>query len=323
MKYFSAEIKNNIKHLASESALFFFLILICIIISVLFPRFLTMNNLINVASQVSINALLATGMTFVILTGGIDLSVGSVAALSGILITMFIKTINGPSIVTVILTAIIGSLVIGGICGVFLGAMVAWFKVAPFIAALAMLSIARGCAYVLTNSRPIFDLPDNYGWIGQGYVGPIPVIVIFMAVVMIIAYIVLSKTCYGRYIYAVGSNSEMAALNGVSVNKIILSVYVICSVLAALGGVCLSSRIGTGQPSAANGYELDAIAAVVMGGTSLNGGSGSIVKTLLGVLTIGIINNGLSLLRVSSYVQQITMGIIILIAVIVDQIKKR
>ncbi|MDR1509925.1 MAG: ABC transporter permease [Synergistaceae bacterium] len=282
-----------------------------------------MNNLINVASQVSINALLATGMTFVILTGGIDLSVGSVAALSGILITMFIKTINGPSIVTVILTAIIGSLVIGGICGVFLGAMVAWFKVAPFIAALAMLSIARGCAYVLTNSRPIFDLPDNYGWIGQGYVGPIPVIVIFMAVVMIIAYIVLSKTCYGRYIYAVGSNSEMAALNGVSVNKIILSVYVICSVLAALGGVCLSSRIGTGQPSAANGYELDAIAAVVMGGTSLNGGSGSIVKTLLGVLTIGIINNGLSLLRVSSYVQQITMGIIILIAVIVDQIKKR
>ncbi|MDR1137249.1 MAG: ABC transporter permease [Synergistaceae bacterium] len=281
-----------------------------------------MNNLINVASQVSINALLATGMTFVILTGGIDLSVGSVAALSGVLITMYIKTINEPSMLTVILTAIIGSFVIGGACGFLGGIMVAWFRVAPFIATLAMLSIARGFAYVLTNSRPIFDLPDNYGWIGQGYVGPVPVIVLFMAIAMVIAYIILSKTCYGRYIYAVGSNSEMAALNGVSVNRIKLSVYIICSVLAALGGICLSSRIGTGQPSAANGYELDAIAAVVMGGTSLNGGSGSIVKTLLGVLTIGIINNGLSLLRVSSYIQQITMGVIILIAVIVDQIKK-
>jgi ribose/xylose/arabinose/galactoside ABC-type transport system permease subunit len=323
MKYFSAELRSSIKNLVSESALFFFLVLICIVISVLFPRFLTVNNLINVASQVSINGLLATGMTFVILTGGIDLSVGSVAALSGVLVTMFIKTVPEPSAAVVVMTAIAGSLIIGGACGVFLGTMVAWFKVAPFIAALAMLSIARGCAYVLTNSRPVFDLPENYGLIGQGYIGPVPVIVIFMAVVMILAYIVLNKTCYGRYIYAVGSNSEMAALNGVSVNKIKLSVYVICSVLAALGGVCLSSRIGTGQPSAANGYELDAIAAVVMGGTSLNGGSGSIAKTLLGVLTIGIINNGLSLLRVSSYIQQITMGAIILIAVIVDQIKKR
>ncbi len=313
----------KIRSLAKDGALLLFLAFLCVVISLLSPRFLTVGNLINVTNQVAINALLATGMTFVILTGGIDLSVGSVAALSGILVTMFIKTMPNPSVLTVFVVAILGSLLVGGICGSFLGLSVAYLNVAPFIAALAMLSIARGVAYLLTNSKPIFELPDAYFYIGQGRVGLIPVIVIIMALVLVVSHIVLSRTCYGRHIYAVGSNEEVAGLNGISTAKIKLSVYIICSVLAALGGVCLSSKIGTGQPSAAQGYELDAIAAVVMGGTSLSGGSGTIGKTLIGVLTIGVINNGLSLLQVSSYVQQITMGLIIMAAVVIDQFKKR
>lgn len=314
--------KKRFKSILSDSVLILFLLFICIVISILSPRFLTPSNLINVLSQVSINALLATGMTFVILTGGIDLSVGSVAALAGILVTMFIKTIPNPSVFVVIIVALGGSLLVGGVCGGFLGFAVSRLNVAPFIAALAMLSIARGFAYVLTNSKPVFELPDNYGWLGQGHVGVVPVIAIVMMIALVLGHIVLSKTCYGRHIYAVGSNADVAALNGINVKRVKCSVYIICSVLAALGGVCLSSKIGTGQPSAANGYELDAIAAVVMGGTSLNGGSGSIKKTLIGVLTIGVINNGLSLLQVSSYVQQITMGFIIFIAVVVDQVRK-
>jgi ribose transport system permease protein/inositol transport system permease protein len=278
--------------------------------------------LLNVLIQIAINALLAIGMTFVIISGGIDLSVGSVAALAGIVVTALIKhyPTNTPMMYVIIIFSV---LAVGIACGGISGLVIAKLNVEPFIATLAMLSIARGFAFVYTQSKPIFGLPQSFNWIGQGYIGPIPVIVLIMIFCLAIAHIVLSKTCFGRYIYAIGSNEEVAKLCGINVARVKFIVYVISGVLSSLGGVVLASRLATGQPAAASGYELNAIAAVVLGGTSLSGGKGGIGKTIIGIMTIGVINNGLSLLRISSYWQSITMGLIIMIAVILDKINTR
>jgi len=295
----------------------------CAVISLFAPRFLLPQNLRNVMIQISINTLIATGMTFVIITGGIDLSVGSIAALAGIVATAIIKNIPGDSVFVSVLIIMLVSIAVGGICGSFSGFVIAKLNVAPFIATLAMLSIVRGLAFVYTQARPIFELPDSFGWIGQGYIGVVPVIVLIILIVLVSAHIVLDKTSFGRYVYAVGSNEEVSRLSGINTQGVKFAVYVISGILSAFGGVCLASRLATGQPTAASGYELNAIAAVVMGGTSLSGGRGSIPKTVIGLITIGVINNGLSLMRVSSYWQTITVGFIILVAVIFDQLKRR
>ena len=201
-------------------------------------RFATPGNLMNVLIQIAINALIATGMTFVILSDGIDLSVGSVAALAGVVATATIKMFpdagRGLSVLVILLAAI----VVGGICGSINAFSVAKLNVPPFIATLAMMNIARGLAFVYTDSKPVFDLPDSYGWVGLRSIGPIPVTVIVMIIVLAAAYIILSRTCFGRYIYAVGSNAEVAKLSGINVKKIKYLVYIICGILAALGGVC-------------------------------------------------------------------------------------
>ena len=183
------------------------------------------------------------------------------------------------------------------------------------------MNIARGICFILTNSKPIYGLPENFTWIGQGYMGPIPFIVILTVVVLLVSHIVLSKTAYGRHVYAVGSNEEVAKLSGISSWKIKTSVYMICSGLSAFAGICLSSKIGTAQPGAAEGYELFAIAAAVMGGTNLSGGYGGITNTIVGIIAIGIINNGLSLMQVNSYWQKVAMGLIVAFAVIMDRLK--
>ena len=314
--------KLNISDKLKENTMLVFLLGLFLLCLMLVPRFSSIGNLANVLIQISINALIATGMTFVILSDGIDLSVGSVAALAGIVAAWGIKHFPEATIPTSLLLIIGSSILVGGIAGFVNGISISKLNVPPFIATLAMMNVARGLGYVLTDAKPIFGLPTSFGWVGLRSLGPLPVSVILMVIVLLIGYIILEKTRFGRYIYAVGSNQEVAKLNGIDVTRIKLSVYVICGILAALAGVVLASKLQNGQATAATGYELNAIAAVAMGGTSMSGGRGGIGQTIQGLFIIGIINNALSLLGVSSYWQTIALGGIILIAVIIDQNKK-
>jgi ribose transport system permease protein len=295
------------------------------------PRFLSPENLINVSSQIAINAFLATGMTFVIITGGIDIGVGSVAAFAGISATVVIGQFEDPSILTCVVVSMLASGAIGALCGLFNGVMIARMSVVPMIATLAMMSVARGMAYVVTGGKPIFNLPSNFTWIGNARLfktegmpmGWLPVIVIIMVAVMLASHLFLSKTVIGRHIYAVGSNEDVAFLNGVSITRIKLLVYALSGVLSALGGVCIASKLNSGQPTSALTYEMFAIAAVVLGGTSLAGGKGGVNMTVIGVLTIGVLNNGMNLLKIPSFWQTIVMGLIILLAVVLDQARQK
>lgn len=314
-------IAKKITGFMKDNILIVFLAIMLLSACLFIPHFFTSENLLNVLTQIAINALLATGMTYVIITGGIDLSVGAVAALSGIVCTAILTNFRNANLAFCLIIMIAVSICIGGICGGLVGLAVSKLNVAPFIATLAMMNIARGLAYVYTKSKPIFNLPESFSWMGTGYLGVIPVLGILMIIVLVIAYIVQNKTTFGRYIYAVGSNEEVAKLSGVKTGKVKACVYIISGVLAALGGCCLASRLATGQPSAANSYEMYAIAAVAMGGTSMSGGNGGIGKTIIGIISIGIINNSLSLLQVDSYWQPIAMGIIIFTAVTFDQMK--
>lgn len=313
---------DKVREFSKDYTMLLFLMALFAACAVFVPRFADAGNLMNVLIQISINALLATGMTYVILSDGIDLSVGSVAALAGIVSAATIKMLPEAGLITSVFVILLTAVVVGGSCGLFNAFAIAKLRVPPFIATLAMMNIARGIAYVYTDSRPVFGLPESYGWVGLRSVSFVPVTVMLMILVLVGAHIVLSRTCFGRYVYAVGSNAEVAALSGINVTRVRSSVYVIAGILAALGGVVLSSKLQSGQPSAAMGYELTAIAAVAMGGTSMSGGRGGMIQTIFGLFAIGIINNALSLLGVSSYWQTITLGGIILVAVVIDQNKK-
>ena len=310
------------KNFVKNNTMLFFLIILFALSMLFVPRFATGGNILNVFIQVSINALIACGMTFVILSDGIDLSVGSVAALSGVAGASLVKMFPDSGVGVSLLLIILVSIVIGGICGCVNGFCVSKLNVPPFIATLAMMNVARGLAYVATDAKPVFGLPESFGFVGLRKIGPVPVSIVLMIIVLVVASVILSKTAYGRHIYAVGSNQEVAKLTGINVVKIKFSVYIICGFLSALGGLVLASKLQNGQATAAQGYELNAIAAVAMGGTSMSGGRGGIVQTIFGLFVIGIINNALSLLGVSSYWQTVAMGVIILIAVIMDQFRK-
>lgn len=313
---------QSMKRILHDYTMPLFLLILFLLSLIFVPRFGDVGNLINVLMQITINALIATGMTFVILTGGIDLSVGSVAALTGIVSSTVINLMPNSGIGMSVVVIFGISIIIGGFCGAINAFNISELKVPPFVATLAMMSIARGLAYVLTDAKPVFGMPDAYSWIGLGYVGIIPVMVVIMIVILAFAYLILQRTCFGRYVFAVGSSEDVSQLSGINVKRIKTKVYILCGILAALAGAVLSSRLQAGQPAAANGYELNAIAAVAMGGTSMSGGRGGIGQTIVGLCVIGIINNTLSLLGVSSYWQTIAMGAIILVAVIFDQNKK-
>lgn len=323
--------KLNIKDWLKNNVLIFFLLLLCVIVAIAQPRFLTAGNLINVATQVAINAFLATGVTFVIISGGIDIGIGSVAALSGIVAAVVVKDMPNASVFVCIIISLGIAVLVGLACGLFNGIMVVKFKVVPMIATLAMMSVARGLAYVVTNGKPVFGLPENFSYLGTARfiktdsmpVGWIPVIVILTVLVMTIAHIFLSKTVTGRRIYAVGSNSDVSFLSGIKVGRVTILAYAICGVCAAIGGVCIASKLNTGQPTSATGYEMYAIAAVALGGTSLSGGSGGITRTITGILTIGVLNNGMNLLGIPSFWQTIVMGLVILLAVVIDQMQEK
>jgi ribose/xylose/arabinose/galactoside ABC-type transport system permease subunit len=289
---------------------------ICGVLSLLSPAFLTAQNGINVLRQISINAILAIGVTYVILTGGIDLSLGSALALTGVLAATFAHPETYPLIVP-IAVGILG----GALIGILNGLVITRFRVAPFIVTLGMMTIARGGALIVSKGRPVSNLSSSFNFIGSGSILGVPAPVLILAGVFAVSYFILSRTTFGRYVYAVGGNEEAARASGINTHRIKIAAYSICAGLAGLAGVIQASRITTGQPNAGIAYELDAIAAVVIGGTSLSGGVGSVTGTLLGALLIGTLNNGLDLLNVSSYYQQVVKGLIIIGAVILDREK--
>lgn len=317
--------------LASRFGAFLFLIVLCVIFAVLEPAFLKPINIFNVLRQVSIIGLLALGMTFVILTAGIDLSVGSLLALSGLVAAAVEKGSTsllagggaGEAGGYGLPAAIAAAVVVGMLGGLLQGGAISRLKVPPFIVTLGGLSAFRGAALVFSNAQPISAFREAYRYWGQGMVGPVPVPVIIFLSFAAIAFIVLRYTKYGRHIYAVGGNQEAARLSGLNVDRIILSVYVIMGFFAGLSGFLLSARLNSAEQVAGLGFELTVIASVVIGGTSLFGGEGGIFGTVVGVLLIGVLANGLTLLNVSSYYQQIIIGLIIVLAVYFDQVIKR
>jgi len=307
---------NNLKNKVLKYKSSIGLLILCIVISLITPRFLTIPNIKNVFTQVSVNAVIAIGMSFVILTGGIDLSVGSILAVSGAVAASIIKSTGN------VYLAIIVALAIGSLVGLINGILISKGRIQAFIVTLATMTIFRGVTYVYTNGTPISGLSGSFSAIGNKTVLGLPIPVVFTIIVFGLAYYVLSQTRYGRYLYALGGNEDSARLSGINTVKIKTLVYVICGAAAALSGIIVTSRIGSASPNAGVGFELDAISAVVLGGTSLSGGEGSIVGTIIGALIIGVLNNGLNLVNVSPFYQAIIKGLVILLAVIVEKKNK-
>lgn len=291
------------------------LLALCIGLAFSGPDFLTVGNLLNVMRQVSINAVIAFGMTLVILLGGIDLSVGSILAVSSVVIADLLQAHCNAGLATLV------GVLAGALLGTVNGLIVTKGRVAPFIATLGTMTTLRGFALVLSNGSPISGFSSNFfSLVGDGYVaGLVPIPVVWMLVVFAIFWFVMRQTVFGRHIYATGGNAEAAALSGVKTDQVQIWVYTICGATAAMAGVILTSRLDSAQPTAGAGYELDAIAAVVLGGTSLSGGRGWIFGTLVGALLIGVLNNGLNLMGVSSFYQQVIKGGVILLAVLLDR----
>ncbi|GIB13899.1 ribose ABC transporter, permease protein [Vibrio cholerae] len=296
------------------------LLFLVVVVSFLNPNFFTVDNLLNILRQTSVNAIIAVGMTLVILTAGIDLSVGSVLALCG----AFAATLVAMEVS--VLVAVPTALLAGAALGAISGIIIAKGKVQAFIATLVTMTLLRGVTMVYTDGRPIStgftDTADTFAWFGTGYALGIPVPVWLMVVVFSGAWYLLNHTRFGRYVYAVGGNESATRLSGINVDRVKIGVYAICGLLAALAGIIVTSRLSSAQPTAGMGYELDAIAAVVLGGTSLMGGKGRIMGTLIGALIIGFLNNALNLLDVSSYYQMIAKAVVILLAVLVDNKNK-
>ena len=306
----------GVRRLGQQFGILVALVLIGTILTVATPAFLTTANLINVARQISLNGILAVGVTFVLLTGGVDLSLGSVVALAGVLAAGFAHPGDYPVAVPIAIGILAGTT-----CGAANGFLVARGGVAPFIVTLGMMTVARGLALVASGGKPVSNMsPELTRLAGDVFGLPIPVLV--LAAVSLVSWALLANLRLGRYVYAVGGNEAAARAAGINVGRVKMFAYAFCGALAGLAGVVLAARITTGQPNAAVAYELDAIAAAVIGGTSLSGGVGGIGGTLLGALLMGVINNGLELLNVSSYYQQIIKGVIIVGAVWLDRRQK-
>lgn len=290
---------------------------LCAILFALTPHFLTVSNLLNVAQQTSINAIVAVGMTYVIVSGGIDLSVGSIVALSGVVLGSLLQ--GGQPLAV----ALAGALAVGLACGLLNGALVSLGGLPPFIATLGMMSVARGAALVFTEGRPVSGFDEGFRSLATGSVGFIPAPVVVMIAVYVVAHVVLTRTTFGRYVYAIGGNEEATRLSGVAVRFHKTAIYGVSGVMSAIAAIVLTARLNSAQPIAGTMYELDAIAATVIGGTSLMGGEGSLGGTLVGALIMGVLRNGLNLLGVSSFLQQIVIGGVIVGAVLVDTVLKR
>jgi ribose transport system permease protein len=300
----------------SQSTLLVLLVLGSVI-ALLIPEFLTVNNLLNVLRQVSITGIVAVGMTFVIITGGIDISVGSTVALGGVVAVACLTAGWGVAL------AILAALVVGLGVGMFNGGIIAYARVSPFVTTLGTMYVIRGMTLVVTNGEAFWGLPPQFARIGTGYFLGIPIPVIIMLAIYLAGFVLLRYFVFGRYVLAVGGDEEAARLCGISVKREKMLTYGLCGMLSATAGVILAGRLGSAQPSVGTGYELIAIAATVIGGTSLTGGKGTIIGTLIGTVILGIVSNALNLWGVASFYQTVIIGSIVLVAVLADKLRKK
>lgn len=309
----------DLKDFLAQYGVILAMIIMIIFFAIMKTKFVSIGNILNMLRATSINALLAIGMTFVVLTGGIDLSVGSIVGAAGMFTALVARTETGMPWYAAVLVGLCIGLLLGTINGV----IIAYCKVPAFIATLGMLSIARGVTYMASNAKPVPGLSEEFLVIGGGTVAGIPIPIIILAVVLIICFIALYKTRYGRYVFAVGGNATSARVSGINVKAIICSVYMISGILSGLAGVILTSRVTSGLSAGGEGYEVDAIAAAVIGGNSLAGGRGRLWGTIIGFLIMGAMNNGLDMMAVSSYWQLVIKGIIIIGAVMLDSLNQK
>jgi ribose/xylose/arabinose/galactoside ABC-type transport system permease subunit len=311
------------RKLPEEFGIFLGFVIIYIIFALLCRKegFLSMENTLNIARQISMITIIAIGMTFVIISGGIDLSVGSIVALTGVLAAMIMTATGGKTGGSVPL-AIAGALASGVLIGAFNGFFIAHFRVPPFIVTLSTMIGFRGLVFLICGGRPVGNLPDSFYFLGGGHLLGVPVPILIMAAVIALAWYITDHTRFGRYTYAIGGNEEAARFSGINIKGMKVAIYSLCGLAAAVSGLILASRLFSGDPKSGQLYELDAIAAAVVGGTSLSGGKGTILGTLLGALIIGVISNGLNLMGVESYTQNIIKGAVILVAVLLDQMRK-
>jgi len=316
------EIKKPVQSYLKENlGIIIALLVLCVFLAVnplTSASFLTQQNIFNILRQISSNLYLACGMTMVIILGGIDLSVGSVIALSGCIAAGCVARYDMPIVI-----ALSAGLAIGILVGMFNGYVIAKTTIPPFITTLATMNIARGLAQIYTGGSPVRVVSSEWQFLGAGYIGPVPTPVVILAIILIITALIMNKTKIGRHIYAVGGNAQAATFSGIKVWKVKFFVHTFSGIMAGLAGIVLASRMYSGQPTAGQGAEMDAIAAVVVGGTSMSGGAGKIGGTIIGGLIIGILNNGLNLMNVNTFWQDVVKGVVILLAVFIDYFKNK
>ncbi|MDM9582118.1 ribose ABC transporter permease [Nostoc sp. GT001] len=313
----AARNRKSISTLLEVAGILPILVIICILFAFLSPNFLMSGNIVNILRQASINIVLATGMTFVILMSGIDLSVGSILAVSAV-VALLVSLLLALS-----WAAVPAALLAGLLLGLLNGALITFLDVPPFIVTLGSLTALRGVAFLIAKGTTLINRDINFAWVGNTYVGPIPWLVIIALLTVIASWFILRQTVLGVQIYAVGGNERAARLTGIKVNRVLLFVYGISGLLAGLGGIMSASRLYSASGVLGQGYELDAIAAVILGGTSFTGGIGTIGGTLLGALIIAILNNGLTLLNLSYFWQLVVKGLVIILAVMIDRLRRR
>lgn len=309
--------KDSVKKILTKYAIYFVLLFLIVFFSIISSTFLTTSNLINILRQVSVVGIVSVGMTFVILTGGIDLSVGGMIAVSGVITAQLM--LKGITPALAVLITIIISIIVGLVNAFFTHE----FKLNPMIVTLATLQILKGISYILTDGIPVYGFTEKFKVIGQGHVLGLPIPVVIMAMLFLIAHLILKYTVFGQNIYGIGGNEEAVRLVGINIRLNKYTVYVICSVLAAIAGIVLLSRVNNAQPNAGFGYEMDVITGVVLGGVSMSGGEGKISGVFAGILVMAILGNGMLLMNISEYYQWVVKGIVMLAAISYDKIIKK
>lgn len=307
----------DLKKFLMKYVMYLFLVLMCIVLTIASDKFLTVTNIMTIIKQISIQSIVAIGMTMIIISGNIDLSVGSLVALCSVSGAMLMNK-GVPMAI-----AVIASIIIGAAAGFITGGVTAKLKLHSFLVTLALMTALRGLAQTMTNGRPVAGLPDGFGKIASASIGPVPLLVIYMIVLYAIFMYVMKYTAFGRSIYAVGSNQESARLSGINIEMVKTMVFVLSGALCGIAGVLLTAKVRSGDPTCANGWEMDTIAGAIIGGTDMNGGEGKLGGTIIGLLFVGILANGMVLLGVSAYMQSVIKGLVIFMAVIINSIQKR
>ncbi len=308
---------KDIKGFAIKYIMYLVLIIMCIVLAISSENFLKVNNLINIVKQIAIQSIVAIGMTMIIITGNIDLSVGSIVAFASVVVAM-LMTAGVPIPIAIVIT-----ILVSGVLGLISGGVTAKLKLHSFLVTLALMQAIRGIAQTMTGGYPKAGLPDIFGKIASAYIGPVPLLVIYMAVIYIIFMFIMKNTSFGRAIYAIGGNEESARLSGINVEKVKTMVFIISSMLCGVAGVLLTAKVRSGDPTSANGWEMDTIAGAIIGGTNMAGGEGKLAGTIIGLLFVGVLGNGMVLLGVNAYMQSVIKGLLIFLAVIINSIQKR